>query len=40
MEKLIIVDKLKHIEKSHGVSLNKWVGGIINITVQICYDIQ
>ena len=40
MEKIIIVDKLKHIEKPHGVSLNQWVGGIIKITVQKHYNLQ
>ena len=36
----LIVAELKQIEKSHGVSLNHWVGGIIHITVQTLYDLQ
>ena len=36
----LIVAKLKKIEKSHGRSLNHWVGGLMHITVQNCYDLQ
>ena len=36
----IIEEELKQIEKSHGGSLNHWVGGIIHITFQTKYDIQ
>ena len=30
----------KKTEKSHGGSLNHWIGGIMNITVKTCYDLQ
>ena len=40
MAKTLIVEELKQIEKSHGVSLNHWVGGIIYITIQTCYELQ
>ena len=36
----LIVEELKQINKSHGRSLNHWVGIIINITVQTRYDLQ
>ena len=36
----LIGEELKKIEKLHGRSLNHWVGGLINITVQTCYDLQ
>ena len=36
----IIGSELKQMEKSHGRYLNQWVGGIMHITVQTCYDIQ
>ena len=32
--------ELKQIEKSHGGSLNHWVGGLMYIIVQTCYDLQ
>ena len=31
---------MKQIEKSYEESLNQWVGGLIHITLQICYDIH
>ena len=40
MDTPLIGEDLKQIEKSHGGSLNIWVGGIIHITVQTCYDLQ
>ena len=40
MATLLIVEVLKQIEKSNGGSLNHWVGGIMHITVQTCYDLQ
>ena len=40
MDTPIIVEELKQIEKSHGGSLNHWVGGLIHITVQNCYDLK
>ena len=40
MATTIIGDKLKQVEKYHGVSLNHWVGGIMHITVQTLYDTQ
>ena len=36
----VIGGKLKQIEKSHGGYLNQWVGGLMHITVQNCYDLQ
>ena len=36
----LIVSELKQIEKTHGGSLNHWFGGLMNITVQTCYDLQ
>ena len=36
----LIGEELKKIEKSHGRSLNNWVGGLIYITVQTFYDLQ
>ena len=36
----LIIYALKPIEKSHGVSLNQWIGGLIYITVQTWYDLQ
>ena len=35
-----IVEELKQIEKSHGESLNHWVGVIIHTTFQTKYDLQ
>ena len=40
MDKPVIVEELKHIEKSHGGSLNHWVDRRMYITVQNCYDLQ
>ena len=40
MDTPLIVEELKQIEKSHGESLNHWVGGIIHITFQTKYDLQ
>ena len=31
---------MKKIEKSHGGSLNHWVGGLMHITFQTRYDLQ
>ena len=31
---------MKQIDKSHGGSLNNWVGGPMNITFQTRYDLQ
>ena len=31
---------MNQIEKSHGGSLNNWVGGLMHITVQTHYDLQ
>ena len=36
----LIREELKQIEKSYGGSLNHWVGGLLNITVQTHYDLQ
>ena len=36
----IIGVELNQIEKSHGRSLNHWIGGLMHITVQNWYDIQ
>ena len=36
----LIGEDLKQIEKSHGASLNNWVGGLMHINVQICYNPQ
>ena len=36
----LIGEELKQIEKLHGGSLNNWVGGIMHITFQTCYDLQ
>ena len=36
----IIWDDQKIIEKYHWESINNWVGGITNTTIQTCYDIQ
>ena len=33
-------EELKTIDKSHGGSLNHWVGGLMHITVQTSYDLQ
>ena len=40
MAKPLIGEELKQIEKSNGGSINHWVGGLVYITVQNCYDIQ
>ena len=40
MDKPIIVEDLEQIEKSHGGSLNHWVGGLTYITVKNHYDIK
>ena len=40
MDTPLIGAELKHIEKSHRGSINHWVGGLMNITVQTCYDLQ
>ena len=40
MTKPIIGEDMKQIDKSHGGSLNHWVGGLMHITVQIRYDIK
>ena len=36
----LIGEELKQIERSHGGSLNHWVGGLMHITFQTCYDFQ
>ena len=36
----IIREELKQINKSHGGSLNQWVGGLMHTTVQTRYDLQ
>ena len=36
----IIGEEMKQIEKSHGGSINHWVGGLMHITVQTRYDLQ
>ena len=36
----LIGSELKQIEKSHGGSLNHWVGGLMHITVQTHCDLQ
>ena len=36
----LIGKELKNIYKSHGVYLNHWFGGLLYITVQICYGLQ
>ena len=40
MDTPLNIEELKQVEKSHGESLNYWVGGIMHITVQTCYDLQ
>ena len=40
MATIIIGAERKKIEKTQGVSLNIWVGGIMHIAVQNCYDLQ
>ena len=40
MAKPLIGEDLKQIDKSHGGSLNHWVGGLMHITVQNHYDLQ
>ena len=40
MDTPLIKSELKQVEKSHGGSLNHWVGGPMYITVQNCYDLQ
>ena len=40
MDTPLIVEDLKQIEKSHGVSLNHWVGRLMLITFQTSYDLQ
>ena len=39
MDTPLIGEDLK-IEKSHEVSLNNWVGGLMYITIQTIYDFQ
>ena len=36
----LVVAELKQIEKTRGGSLNHWVGGLMHITIQTCYDLQ
>ena len=36
----LIVEELKQIYKLHCGSLNHWVGGLVHITIQTCYDFQ
>ena len=36
----LIGKEMKKIEKSHGCSLDHWVGGLMHITVQTHYDIK
>ena len=36
----LIGEEMKQIEKSHGGSLNQWVGRLMHITVQTCYALQ
>ena len=40
MDTPLIETDLNQIDKSHGVSLNHWVGGLMHITVQTHYDTQ
>ena len=40
MDTPLIREELKQIDKSYGIFLNNWVGGIIYTTVQTCYDLQ
>ena len=40
MDSPIIGEELKQIEKSYGGSLNHWVGGLMQITVQNVCDLQ
>ena len=40
MDTSTIGEDLKQIEKSHGVSLNHWIGGIMHITIQTHYYLQ
>ena len=40
MDTPLIGKILKQIERSHGVSLNHWVSGLVYITVQTCYYLQ
>ena len=37
---ILIGEELKKNDKSHEGSLNHWVGGIMHITFQTCYDLQ
>ena len=36
----LIVAELKQIEKIYRGYLNHWVGGLMHITVQTCYEVQ
>ena len=36
----LIGEELKQIEKSHGGSINQWVGGLMHITIQTFYGLQ
>ena len=40
MDTTIIGEETKQIYKSHGGSLNHWVGGLMHTIVQTCYDLQ
>ena len=40
MAKPLIGEELKQIEISQGGSLNNWVGGLMHITFQNCYNLQ
>ena len=40
MDTPLVGEELKQIDKSHGGSLNHWVGGLMHITFQDCYDLQ
>ena len=36
----LIGEELKHLEQTHGGSLNYWVGNLINVPIQKMYDLQ
>ena len=39
VDTIIIGENLKKIDKSHGRSLNQWVGRLMQINIQIFYDV-
>ena len=40
MPATLIADEVKQLERTQGGSIIYWIGGLMNIMVQTCYDLQ